>query len=78
MGPSKVYLSRKEEDEILKTMNKDAIDERRKNCILCECTTGELMEELKRRRGVNWIDVPNEEKVTIGVDGFATVLIVID
>ncbi len=59
-------------------MNEDEIDEQRKACILCECTTGELMEELKRRRGVNWIDVPNEEKVTIGVDGFATVLIVID
>ena len=38
----------------------------------------DLVEELKRRQGVNWVDVPNEEKATIGVDGFATVLIVID
>lgn len=59
-------------------MNEDKINVGRNACLLTEFTTGELMEELKRRRGVNWVDVPNEEKVTIGVDGFATVLIVID
>lgn len=54
------------------------MNEDRKAFVLHDFSVGELMEELKRRRGVNWIDVPNEEKVTIGVDGFATVLIVID
>ena len=45
---------------------------------LKDVNTCDLVEELKRRQGVNWVDVPNEEKATIGVDGFATVLIVID
>lgn len=54
------------------------MNEDRKAFVLHDFSVGELVEELKRRDACEWVSIPPDGKIEMGVRGFATVLITYD